>query len=306
MIKENIYKLFSVKRDRKHLNVRILGLKFKLKTGLSMRKCNSLGICKEEYASKLIVSLTSYPDRINSVYKVIESLLTQSLKPNMVILWLAQSQFPNKEDDLPLNLIKLKEFGLDIKWCKDIKSFKKLIPIIKEYPNDIIVTADDDLYYDKDWLKILYSSYLTDKKSIHAHRIIELGYIQNKLVRVSKGKKDLVNTKKLSCLNLLNSGAGVLFPPHSFYKELAKEDVFLTICPTNDDVWFWAMTILNGCKIRIVENNIYDLNIIDETKNSVNLDSINQGLSVNGQFIIQLNKVLENYAQLSFFIKKEL
>ena len=53
-------------------------------------------------------------------------LLQQTLKPDEVILWLSEEQFPNKQ--LPENLTRLQEFGLSIKWCKDdIKSFKKLI-----------------------------------------------------------------------------------------------------------------------------------------------------------------------------------
>lgn len=37
-----------------------------------------------------IISLTSYPPRINLVYKTITSLLNQTLKLNNVILWLVQ------------------------------------------------------------------------------------------------------------------------------------------------------------------------------------------------------------------------
>lgn len=36
----------------------------------------------------------------------------------MIILQLSEDEFPNKENDLPENLLKLKEFGLTINWNK--------------------------------------------------------------------------------------------------------------------------------------------------------------------------------------------
>jgi hypothetical protein len=83
------------------------------------------------------------------VHKTIETLLNQSHKADKVILWLAEEEFPNKEKGLPRELIQLIKSGLTISWCRDIKSYKKLIPALEKYPKSIIVTADDDLYYQK-------------------------------------------------------------------------------------------------------------------------------------------------------------
>ena len=85
-------------------------------------------LCKREYSgvnnnkrdTKVIVSLTSFPARIDTVYITIRSILMQSLKPDIIILWLAQEQFPEKEKELPYNLLKLKKYGLTIEWCHDI------------------------------------------------------------------------------------------------------------------------------------------------------------------------------------------
>ena len=57
------------------------------------------------YQPKLIVSLTSFPARINTVHQVIESLLNQTKKADKIILWLAPEQFPNGEKDLPEKLL---------------------------------------------------------------------------------------------------------------------------------------------------------------------------------------------------------
>ena len=148
-------KLFSVRIVDEHIVMRLFGLKFckKYPWRYEFQEVTEYGLTTEKRNPKVIVSLTTFPGRINIVYKTISTLLTQTVKPDEVILWLAEEQFPTKE--LPENLTRLQKFGLTIKWCEDIRSFKKLIPTLKENPNDIIITTDDDYYYDKDLIKTL-------------------------------------------------------------------------------------------------------------------------------------------------------
>lgn len=70
------------------------------------------------------MSLTSYPKRINVVWITIETLLQQTVKPDEVILWLADSQFKEIEE-LPEELKVLQKRGLIIRFCDDLKSHKK-------------------------------------------------------------------------------------------------------------------------------------------------------------------------------------
>ncbi|WP_416861963.1 hypothetical protein, partial [Helicobacter ganmani] len=109
----------------------------------------------------LIASLTSYPLRIPTLHYTLYSLLTQTLKPHKLILWLSKEEFPNKEQDLPSSVLDFTNHGLEIKWCeKNIKSYKKLIPTLQDYLNAIIVTCDDDVIYPKNWLSKLYNAYV--------------------------------------------------------------------------------------------------------------------------------------------------
>ena len=118
----------------------------------------------------LIISLTSFPQRMYEIHYTLYSLLTQTVKPAKVILWLGIEQFPNKEKDIPEKVLKLKENGLTIGWYKNLRSYTKLIPALTNYPNNIIVTADDDIYYEKDWLEKLIKSYEENKNCIICHR----------------------------------------------------------------------------------------------------------------------------------------
>ena len=123
------------------------------------RKQGYRGVNEKYDKTPLIVSLTSYPKRIHEISTTIESLLMQKKKPNKLILWLADEQFPNKEKDLPENIIVLKKYGLEINWCKDYRSYKKLIPTLATYPDAIIITTDDDMYYSRKMVSRLYDAY---------------------------------------------------------------------------------------------------------------------------------------------------
>lgn len=212
--------------------------------------------------SKLIVSLTSYPARINSVNVTIESLLKQTHPADKVILWLAPEQFPNREGDLPQKLLDLKKHGLTIGWHHDIRSYKKLIPALKMYPDDVIITADDDIIYSPTMIQKLWDSYCQYPTEIQAHRITKFVYENNDFDAIPGGKQYY----RSSFLNKLTGCGGVLYPPRCMNHDVLNEQLFMHLAPTNDDQWFWLMAVLNDTKIRVVKGNQYKLNYVPNTQ----------------------------------------
>ena len=232
-------------------------------------------------APKLIVSLTSFPQRIPEIFFTLYSLLNQTVKPDMLLLWLAEEQFPHKEKDLPKRVRNLQKYGLTIKWCSDMKSYKKLIPALGEYPNDVIVTADDDVYYPPNWLELLYESYLREPQLVHCHRAHRITFEESGEIAPYGNWPKGVSTDDASYLNFLTGVGGVLYPPGSLYQDISKSDLFMKLCPTADDIWFWAMAVVNDRQIRVVDRNIAELIPLDpelesEMKDGITLYSINK------------------------------
>ena len=58
--------------------------------------CITHKIKRDNINEDIIVSLTSYPARINQLHLTIQSILRQTMSANKVILYLALSDFPNK------------------------------------------------------------------------------------------------------------------------------------------------------------------------------------------------------------------
>ena len=279
---------------------------------------------------KIIVSLTSFPARINIVVKTIKTLLTQTLKPDAVILWLAPEQFPNGEKDLPQELLDLKQYGLTIDWYKDIRSYKKIIPTLKKYPNAVIITTDDDIYYAPDTVESLYKSYLEHKNEVHAHRCDWLKVVEEDAKTVphpspllqGEGMTEVVQTRKkvikwektrelyldrhrgvASFHNRLTGYGAVLYPPNCFYKDVCDESLIKELIPTHDDIWLWAMATLNGYKTRLVKGYSESINYVENSQ-QYGLCKINKkgvGMSLDEAYEIMLNK----YPQLLEILEKE-
>jgi hypothetical protein len=220
---------------------------------LTQKTLNSseTGISSDRYCGEqdVIVSLTTYGKRLYEVYLSIESIMQGSMKPNRIILWLAEEL---QGQELPITLLRQQRRGLDIRYCNDIKSYKKLIPTLKAFPNACIITVDDDFIYKYDLVERLVSSYKKEPEYIHANIINRIVLGNNgKPTSYLKWERDCI-AEDANILNFFIGFGGILYPPGSLSSEVLNESVFSDICQTADDVWLNAMALLNGTRIKKV------------------------------------------------------
>lgn len=273
----------------------------------NIEKFSEFGITKDKRSQKIIVSLTSYPERFYDLHYTLYSLFKQTLKPDEIILYLTSSQCPNKEQDIGNNILKFKNLGLKIRYYdNNIKSHTKLIPALKDYPDDIIITVDDDIYYEETMLENLYNSYLgSDKTNIVANRCHRIKYAYNQIQPYCEWDKCIIEE---SCLysNFLTGVGGVLYPPHSLHKDIFNEDLFMKLSPDADDIWFWAMALLNGTKIMLSKSPIVGLKYVNPQREMcLNDDGTLYSSNGNGGNDKQLAMIVSQYPQIADIIKQE-
>ena len=207
-----------------------------------------IGITQQKRIPSVIVSLTTIPERMHKVHLCIESILRQSLKPDYLMLWVSVP-----EDKIPKKLDRLKKRGLQIKFCKDIRSYTKIIYTLKENPQSIIVTADDDHLYPKDWLKQLYDAYQRDPHYIHCHRAhLMIKDPGGKFKKYKEWHWFSPGIQGPSLLLFPTGIGGVLYPPNSLSEEVLNEEVFMRLAPYHDDAWLKAMSLLKGTQCKKV------------------------------------------------------
>lgn len=200
---------------------------------------------------KVIVSMTSFPAAIAYAEKAIRSILEGSVLPDKLVLYLTFSQFGAK--GVPEELLALAESCpvFEIRnYDRDIRSYRKLIPALSDFPDDVIVTVDDDVKYHKNMLRDLLRLHRRFPDAVLAHRA--------KRMKPSKPYRQWKKyrwyaflTKKIHTgfTNIQTGVGGVLYPPHSLKPEMLDVETFTRIAPTTDDIWFWAAAVANGIPV---------------------------------------------------------
>ena len=211
------------------------------------------GVVKKKRDREIIISLTSHPPRIRSTHLTVQTLLQQDMKPDRVILWLAKEQFPCPEK-LPKKLLRLQKYGLEIRWYHDIRSYKKLVPTLKEFPDAIVVTVDDDIYYSRDMLRVLVEEHQKHPNEIICHAVTHPILGEDGKLHINPNPGDYRGTS--SYANKMLGCAGILYPANLLDYEIFNEKLFMTEAPTNDDIYFWAMAVKKGTKIRLAQKAI--------------------------------------------------
>ena len=217
------------------------------------------------------VSLTSIPSRLSTLDVVISSLLAQSHVPQSIILWLNDTL----KDRLPERLTSLEGDVFKIQFCEGTSSYRKLLPTLKQLPDSIIVTCDDDLIYPSNWLINLYHGH-----EIHPESVIS--QVARKIARDENGV--LLPYKEWSFIryechekNLLPIGyGGVLYPLGAFSEDVFNKDIYMKLSPKADDLWFKAMAILNNKLTYCVSEKAKPIPLPRTQKNSLGEANIKQ------------------------------
>ncbi len=300
-IKHFFTQFFSVREWDSHLVILILGIQVKIKINHKIPKNNKLryGITKHKRLIPIVVSLTSFPARIHAVIKTIESLLSQTCLPDYLILWLAKEEFPNK---IPQELESLKKYGLEIRWCNNIRSYKKLLPTLNIFPKAIIVTFDDDIYYPSDTLLRLYEAHLHYPNEVITGRVGRIKRINEDFCWLSDRVRWGKQYDNPSYFNVLIGYGGCLYPPDSLSLEFIRRINGYELLPTHDDIYFWGATVYNQIKTRVVKIN--KLIYLPETQ-QYGLCKINRkgkGIGINEA----LGILLKACPEIKNFLRKEI
>ena len=302
---KKINRLLGLSRDLLHykdkirpiLNINNIELEYFYKRDQMMQyaiNSQTMGVTTDRILpSDLIVSLTSYGDRLKYAALSIESIMQGTMKPNKIVLSISEKH----KGSLPILLQKQQQRGLEILYCKDIRSYTKLIPVLRKYPEAFVITIDDDCIYNQDLVENLVNASINNPNEICANRVHRITFNDNGNIKKYNEWKHGSNIEDASYLNFLTGVGGVLYPPHSLFEEVTDETTFLDICRYADDVWFFAMAVKKGTLIRKTNtyNNFGDEFVWNPSHND-GLNNINVLLNAND---IQIQKVFKKYDIMS-------
>lgn len=243
------------------------------------------------------VSLTSHSKRVGEFAPfAIYSIFHQTVLPNRIVLNINRDKW--NEENLPELIKKLEIAGLEVNLCEDVGPHTKLLPAMQKYPEDVIITVDDDVYYDKELIEELLNGYKqSGKKAVVTRWAMVITFRDGQMLPYSEwpNAKDSEGAEAYySPLGV----AGVLYPPHVFTDEVFNKDVFRKLCKCADDIWFTIQEYLNKIPIFYVKNNHWTANgDVDHYAEYVEQgsDALHFQNASNGQNDVQIKNLINYY-----------
>jgi hypothetical protein len=192
------------------------------------------------------VSLTSYGNRIATVWKTIETIGSGVVRPRRLILWLDDG---DTVANPPAPLRRLQDRGLEIRHCHDYGPHKKYFPyvneILPEESDRTLVTADDDVYYPPTWLAELLDAHRPGEVTAFRARIRSDGpYYSWPLCTTTEASEKVFAT----------GVSGVAYTPRLLHSLKGRGDAFTRVCPKADDYWLHYAAVATGIPIRQVRD----------------------------------------------------
>lgn len=257
---ENILKVLKVHEDRywfeqsmlSEANVDVVGPLMYEEGNQVWQMTERYVLNNKMYKNGIILACTSWKERIHLLTTTLDSIAKNTILPEVVEINLSEEEFPDKEKNLPNELVNYTKLNIKINWVgKNINTFKKLIPTLIKYKNqDVrIITFDDDIVYDRDFIKKL-----VEESDNYPESVISNNICQGTLF-------------SQQCVN----GRATLYKPR-FFTNFLWEGLNPDIINTKeDDLWYSFVLYLTGIRdvryvpisMTLLENRskkVYDTN----------------------------------------------
>lgn len=240
-----------------------------------------LGIYPKPLTSRngIIVSLTSFPKRIGTVWMVVDSMFHQKKRPDKVCLYLTKEEFPQGKASLPKRLLGYEKLGLEIKFVDvNLKPHNKYFYALQEFKDSFVITIDDDMYYHDNLVSNLWNIHLKHPNCVCSNTIDVVKFDDNYDFLPYEQWVRPYEEITPSFLNLALGYDGVLYPTVLFQNAKYIFDVGLIqkLSPKADDLWLKALQIYN--KIPVANGNYFCSGLNLPGAQGVSLMSSNCGL----------------------------
>ena len=199
-------------------------------------------------SENFIVSLASHSKRINTLHLCLESIFKQTIQPKKILLYL-DSSVPS--DIIPNNISSFVKAGLEIIFISDrLGPHNKYYYTFKNYPDDIIITVDDDVIYNELTFEKLMETHHQFPYAICANRVKYMTFDENEKLMpynewISEYSKILYPSKKLIATGV----GGVLYPSHTFSDSVFNKKEIIELSLTADDIWLKFKELESGIPV---------------------------------------------------------
>ncbi len=213
------------------------------RTKIQSRKLHKLGAqsCGNE---DVVVSLTSFGERLGYVYLTVLSLMHQTMPPDRIVLWIDVDTDPAT---VPDSLKRLEPYGLDIRYgCENLKGHKKYFWALREFSDSCVITVDDDVMYPADTVESLMAAHANYPEAVVGRRVHRMLLSDGELAPYVDWDQEWSKDGRPRRDLLATGIGGILYPPHCFGEKAFDLNPILDTGLGNDDIWLKANEVIYG------------------------------------------------------------
>ena len=245
----------------------------------------------------IVVSLTTISGRIKDIFPTLNSLVLQTHKPNLIVLWLGDNA------EYPKRIIsKIKSMGIKIEYCKDLGPNTKYHYAFKEYNNDLVITVDDDIIYNEKMIEELYSTHLKHPDLVIARRVHKIRFgLDRRPVKYRNWIWEYRNSNQPSHELLATGVGGVLYTPSVMKLKCWVNTDFLNVCPFCDDIWLKFCELTHNIKVCAVDDSMFEYDVVNKKMQKTALATENVDKEKNDE---RIQSCIEYFEMIDDFCEK--
>lgn len=198
---------------------------------------------------QIILTMATYPPRFPGLHICLKSLLRQTVKPDKILVWLDADV---RREQFTKEMLEAEKYGVEYRWVahSDLAPHKKYFQVMQDFPEAIIITADDDVVYPPFLIATLLKAYKKNPGAVCARRVRRMTYDGSGNLRPYSEWEVEYSESTKPRFDLFAVGVGgILYPPHILPAETFHIDKFRTMCPRQDDIWLKTMEMKNSVPV---------------------------------------------------------
>ena len=285
-------------KERNRLLWAICGINWKMASRLLFLYMRFYGFCGRmpkqnlNNNSNVVVSLTSFPARISTVWMIVDSLFHQKVLPSKICLYLSDEEFPEGKEMLPSRLLKYEKKGLEICFRKNnLMPHNKYYYALQEHKESLVVTIDDDIYCNNNTISNLVEIHQRYPEMVCSNSCHVINFNENGEFLPYDQWIQRAPRQEPSHLNVALGYNGVLYPPINYGKMMFDIKKIKELSLKADDLWLKAIEIKQG--IKVVNGDYFCRGVEFDDSQVVSLSKSNVN---SGQNDVQWNKLCKEFS----------
>jgi hypothetical protein len=230
----------------------------------------------------VIVSLTSIKSREAALQETLASLIAQDISCHYEVRvhlsqepYLLDEGFAGEPTWVGELATRNPHCSLSVRFVRNTGPYRKLLPVLEEFIDNVlsavIVTCDDDTYYDPSWLRtILRHHSLTGSLVAYRGHTACLHSVDKRLLPYSSWQEN-PHKCHFSLTNLPTGKDGVVYRPYYFDHNVLNVDEAMRLAPTADDLWFRWHSLVRGVPCYLIDLNDQVLKSVASFEKEVSL-----------------------------------